>query len=95
MSLPLYNQHRKVLHHGKNILLRGDVHYDEEQQPFDDAKGMGRRNRFRPKGFFKAKRRGGGGGAGAIRPPVSVRFRSRTCTSVTGRTYPSLRVLQE
>ena len=54
-----------MLHHGKNILLRGDVHYDEEQQPFDDAKGMDRRNRFRPKGFFKAKRRGGGE-AGAI-----------------------------
>ena len=64
MSLPLYNQHRKVLHHGKNILLRGDVHYDEEQQPFDDAKWMGRRNRFRPKGFFEAKRRGGGGSWG-------------------------------
>ena len=93
MSLPLYNQHRKVLHHGKNILLRGDVHYDEEQQPFDDAKGMGRRNRFRQKDF--SKQREGGGEAGAIRPPVSVRFRSRTCSGVTGRTYPSLRVLQE
>lgn len=83
-----------MLHHGKNILLRGDVHYDEEQQPFDDAKGMGRRNRFRQKDFSK-QREGGGGEAGAIRPPVSVRFRSRTCSGVTGRTYPSLRVLQE
>ena len=63
MSLPLYNQHRKVLHHGKNILLRGDVHYDEEQQPFDDAKGMGRRNRFRQKDFSK-QREGGGGKLG-------------------------------